>query len=194
VKFTEKIKNIFKDRAGLTIIEMVVVVLIITALVSIMTPVLTNKVTEAKYAAVKAQIAELEVAIANYRNDLGAYPPTGITPLREALSFGLVEVSDPVPLSWKGPYIEIDEEMVNKNNGAIVDIWGNDLEYINNDDYVEFVLGAIDLSGVVAKEFFNPSSYQIYSMGKNGQTYRDDKNLAGTELDTNGREEDINNW
>lgn len=194
MKLFEKTQKTLKDSAGLTILEMVVVVLIITALVSIMTPVLTNKVTEAKYAAVKAQIAELEVAIANYRNDLGDYPPTGIDLLREALSFGLVEAPNPVPLSWKGPYIEMDEEMVNKNNGAIIDIWGNDLAYIHNDDYAVSVLGAIDVSGIVAKDFFNPSSYQLYSKGKNGQTFDDTGNLAGTEVDSDGQEEDINNW
>jgi type II secretory pathway pseudopilin PulG len=91
----------------------------------------------------------------------------------------------PASPRWFGPYMDID---VNKlgaitNTGAIValsggtplprvnmlDPWGNPYYFVRNEDYTR--LGATEQSGLPFVEpFYNPSTVQIFSLGKNGRT------------------------
>ena len=64
--------------AGFTLVELTVVLLIIGVLASILIPVVTNRITDAKYTQALADIAKMETALAAYELDLQDFPPSGI--------------------------------------------------------------------------------------------------------------------
>ena len=119
--------------SGLTMVELLVVVLVIGILSLIAVTVYTGQVERAKIAACKEMISELELAINRYEIDTGLYPLSGsgvllapdpipTTPdsnVREARGSGYMLVSlfhsmngsitTPLSNRWLGPYIEMDD-------------------------------------------------------------------------------------
>jgi general secretion pathway protein G len=88
-------------RAGVTLIEMLVVVTIIGLFAAIVAPRLFQHGAEARVVAAKQQIASYQLALGQYKLDTGTYPQTeqGLNALRQQPA-GLEQ--------WHGPYLEKD--------------------------------------------------------------------------------------
>jgi general secretion pathway protein G len=63
-------------RRGFTLIELLVVIAIITILASVVTVSIVRKPAEARVAAAKLQIREIQTALQVYRTEQGRYPTT----------------------------------------------------------------------------------------------------------------------
>ncbi|MBN1868195.1 prepilin-type N-terminal cleavage/methylation domain-containing protein [Candidatus Sumerlaeota bacterium] len=123
---------------GVTLLELIVVVLIISILSSIAVSVYTGYVRRAQIATARATIHELELAAARYQIDTGEFPlsssgtllapnaPNGSTSAfggTNGCGYLMVcllhsdsgDAFNPLSLRWQGPYLEVDE----KNLGAI---------------------------------------------------------------------------
>ncbi len=87
--------------SGFTLLEVMVVVLVIGLLAGLVAPQIFGRVSEAKITTAGAQIDLLSVALDSYRLDNGFYPTTeqGLEALR------VRPTRDPVPSSWRGPYL-----------------------------------------------------------------------------------------
>ncbi len=97
-----------------TLMEMVVVIVIITLLASIATPIYYNYVKKANISTAKAQIKVLEQAIFDFRLDIGKLPDDS-----DGLQSLITNVNDNE--KWKGPYL--------RGNKVPKDPWGNDYVY-----------------------------------------------------------------
>ena len=107
-----------KKQRGVTLIELMVVVLIIGILAVAVVPQLMGRADDAKIAAAKSDIATLMQQLKIYRLDNNMYPATdqGLQALREK------PTSNPVPANWKqGGYID---RLPN-------DPWGHPYQYLN---------------------------------------------------------------
>lgn len=98
IKIMTRKKN---SRAGVTLIEMLVVVTIIALFAAIVGPKLLQRGDQARVVAAKQQISNLKLALGQYKLDTGMFPTTeqGIAALRIAPN-GMTQ--------WHGPYLEID--------------------------------------------------------------------------------------
>lgn len=87
-------------RAGFTLLEIVIVVLIVALLASLVVPNVFQHVGSARVTTARSQIELLGTALDAYRLDLGRYPTTeeGLAALWEAP----LGVS---PERWRGPYL-----------------------------------------------------------------------------------------
>lgn len=90
-----------RPRLGLTLIELVVVIVILGLLVGIVAPQVLGRVSEARGTTARTQIEMLSLALDNYRLDTGGYPLTeqGLDALRQK------PTRSPVPAVWRGPYL-----------------------------------------------------------------------------------------
>src|SRR5260370_11326851 len=90
-----------RSRAGVTLIEMLVVVVIIGLFVALVGPNLFRRADEAKVVAARATIAGLMASVSTYKLDTGNFPTTeqGLAALR-------VRPAD-AP-QWNGPYTDKD--------------------------------------------------------------------------------------
>jgi len=105
-------------QTGVTLIELMVVVLIIGILAVAVVPQLMGRADDAKVAAAKADIATLMQQLKLYRLDNSMYPATdqGLQALRQKPG------TNPIPPNWKqGGYID---RLPN-------DPWGRPYQYLN---------------------------------------------------------------
>lgn len=106
-------RNRKRSRAGVTLIEMLVVVTIIGLFVALVGPSLFRKADDARITATKSQVANFMTALGAYKLDTGNFPTTeqGLQALR-------VKPAD--VLQWNGPYMpqEIPKDQ-----------WGHDFIY-----------------------------------------------------------------
>ncbi|MBI4520798.1 MAG: type II secretion system major pseudopilin GspG [Gemmatimonadetes bacterium] len=88
-------------RAGLTLLELVVVITVLGLLAGLVGIQIFGRVSEAKTTTARTQIELLSTALDSYRLDNGVYPTTeqGLAALREKPARG------PVPPNWRGPYL-----------------------------------------------------------------------------------------
>jgi len=90
-----------RDRAGFTLVELLLVLAILATLAAIVIPKFAGRTEQAKLTAAKAQIANLGTALDSYEVDTGAYP-SGNDGLRALLERpGNVD-------GWRGPYMKQD--------------------------------------------------------------------------------------
>ena len=89
-------------RAGFTLIEMLVVIIVIGLLAGLVGPRILGRVSEARTATAHTQIELFGLALDNYRLDNGGYPTTeqGLAALQEK------PARDSVALNWRGPYLK----------------------------------------------------------------------------------------
>ena len=64
-----------RPRAGFTLVELMVVIGIIAILAALITPAVIGARTSARNAAIKAEIDMLHMAMMNYKNEYGSFPP-----------------------------------------------------------------------------------------------------------------------
>lgn len=129
---------------GVTILELLVVLVIISILSTIAVGVYSNQIVRAKYAKARAEIRVLETAIAQYEVDTGDLPPSGsgsqlapadINPgvpfagsgyltlaLRSSLNG---QPSDPISARWQGPYVDWDYNRLGNAAGEPITGAGN---------------------------------------------------------------------
>jgi general secretion pathway protein G len=113
----EKFLGAVTDRRGFTLIEILLVVVIISALAAMVIPRLTGRSEQAKESIARADVqANIATALKLYELDNGKYPTTeqGIKALVEKSGI------DPVPTSWNGPYVE---------RKSLLDPWGREYVY-----------------------------------------------------------------
>ncbi len=105
-----------RQEDGFTLVEILLVVVIISALAAMVVPRLTGRSEQAKIAAARADIdAHLATALKLYELDNGNFP-TSSQGLDALLS---QPTTSPVPQNWNGPYIE----------RRPVDPWGREYQY-----------------------------------------------------------------
>jgi general secretion pathway protein G len=87
-----------RSQAGVTLIEMLVVVTIIALFAALVAPRILGRADQARVTAAKVQISNFQGALAQYKLDTGVFPTTeqGLKALREKPAG--VE-------SWRGPYL-----------------------------------------------------------------------------------------
>lgn len=88
-------------RPGLTLIEIMVVVIVLGLLAGLVAPQILGRVSEARSETARTQLELIRVALDSYYLDNGRYPTTaqGLEALRTE------PTSDPRPRSWRGPYL-----------------------------------------------------------------------------------------
>lgn len=100
-------------RRAFTLIELLLVLVILAVLAAVVVPKFTNRSEQARQAAAKTDVANMETALDAFEIDNGRYPTSdeGLAALLE----------QPSNLSnWKGPYVR---------RGMPVDPWGNGYQY-----------------------------------------------------------------
>jgi len=87
-----------REPRGFTLVEIMVVVAIIGALMSVALPRLTGRTEEARLQAARLQVENLSMAIDAFSFDCGRFPSAheGLNALRES----------PGEQGWKGPYLK----------------------------------------------------------------------------------------
>ena len=102
--FSNRLKwsRVPSNRRGLTLIELIVVLIVIGLLAGLVAPQILGRVSDARITTAKTQIEHLGVALENYRLDNGVYPSTrqGLDALRTKPA-GAPEVRN-----WRGPYLK----------------------------------------------------------------------------------------
>ncbi len=81
-------------RAGFTLIEIMVVIIIISILATMVLPRLGGKTEQARVARARADIAAIEVALDLYELDIGKYPED------------LEKLTGDTTEGWNGPYLK----------------------------------------------------------------------------------------
>jgi len=106
-------RNRRRSQAGVTLIEMLVVVTIIGLFIALVGPKLWSHVDEAKITAARTQIDNFQAALGAYKLDTGTFPTTeqGLIALR---------VKPAAAPQWNGPYLPKDVPK---------DPWGMDYIY-----------------------------------------------------------------
>lgn len=120
------------DRAGMTLIEIIVVVVVLGILAAVVGTQVFGRVGESRTQAARTQIEQFGIQLDLYRLDNGRYPSTeqGLAALRQR------PTSPPEPRAWKGPYAKKD---------IPPDPWGNPYQYTfpgKHGDYDLVSLGA----------------------------------------------------
>lgn len=100
-------------RAGFTLLELLVVLVVLGLLVSIVGPKYLNQLGKSEAKAASAQIASLAKALDIYRLDVGRYPSSEVGLLALYTNPG----NEP---KWKGPYLQ---------KAAPLDPWGRPYVY-----------------------------------------------------------------
>jgi general secretion pathway protein G len=124
-------------RRGFTLIELLVVIIVLGLLATLVGPRILGRITEAKSATARTQLSLLETALDSYKLDVGSYPTSeqGLDALEKA------PTREPVPISWRGPYLRRD--LPN-------DPWGRPYIYKSPGEH-------------------NPTSFDLSTLGRDGQ-------------------------
>lgn len=134
----------FKKKAGFTLIELMLVMIIIGVLAALVVPRFVGRAEQSRNVAAKADIeSNLGVALDLFETDNGFYPTTeqGLSALISS------PTSLPVPPNWRGSYL--------KKKAVPTDPWGH--------PYVYVCPGA-----------HNSDGYDLSSYGRNGVEGNDD--------------------
>jgi general secretion pathway protein G len=118
---------------GFTLLELLVVMVIIGMLAAFVAPRYFAQVGKSQLKSAKAQITALELALDQFRLDLGRYPTTeeGLAALDTA------PASEP---NWDGPYLK---------KAVPMDPWGRPFVYVQPGTHAEFDLASLGKDGRV---------------------------------------------
>ncbi|TCK05320.1 type II secretion system major pseudopilin GspG [Phorcysia thermohydrogeniphila] len=107
-----------KLRAGFTLIELMIVIVILGLLAALVAPKFLKSGEEAKVTTTQVQMKNVEQALKLYKLHNSVYPTTeqGLKALVEKPE------TEPVPKNWKGPYMDEVPK----------DAWGNEFIYISD--------------------------------------------------------------
>jgi general secretion pathway protein G len=133
-------KQLLRNNAGFTLIELMVVIIILGLLAAIVMPRVVGETDRARYEQAKVQMRILEDALKRYKLDSGVYPSTeqGLESLVRKPSTGII------PRNWpEGGYLDKTE--------IPIDPWGNPYIYVSpglhSPDYDVKSFGADGLEG-----------------------------------------------
>src|SRR5688572_21462293 len=101
-----------RRRAGFSLIELLLVLVILAVLAAVVVPKFTNRTEQARITAAKTDISMLDTALDAYEIDNGRFP-SGDEGLGALVTAGSAK-------NWKGPYIK---------KGVPTDPWGNPYVY-----------------------------------------------------------------
>ncbi|MCS6772408.1 MAG: type II secretion system major pseudopilin GspG [Kiritimatiellae bacterium] len=120
------------SRAGFTLIEVLLVVVIIGILVGVAVPRLGGRVRQSQISAARAGIENISTALRLYELDMGTFP--------NSLQ-ALIQNPGGAGGQWRGPYLE---------KGMPKDPWGNDYVYVypGNNNPGSFDLKSLGPDGV----------------------------------------------
>lgn len=128
-----------RHQDGLTLIEIMMVVVIIGILVAVIVPNVIGVDDDARMIAQKAEIRSIGMQLDRYRLNNGAYPST-----EQGLEALVSEPSGfPEPRNWSGPYLRRFPE----------DQWGNEYVYVG--DGAGFTLKSLGADGAEGGEGAN---------------------------------------
>jgi general secretion pathway protein G len=120
-------------RGGFSLIELLLVLVILAILAAVVVPKFTGRSEDARIAAAKTDVSQMETAIDMFEQDAGRFPSTseGLTVLTRQQGLG----SD--VKAWKGPYLKRE---------VPTDPWGNPYVYrqpgnVNTTGYDLFSMG-----------------------------------------------------
>ncbi len=121
-----------RTRAGFTLIEVLVVLVILGLLAGLVGPRLFGKVDASKVRTAETQVRMLKTALQTFHLDAGRYPSTA-----EGLAVLRARPTDGELAGWAGPYL--DDELP-------LDPWGNPFQYRDEaaatQDFTLYSLGA----------------------------------------------------
>lgn len=118
-------KRVLLSRAGFTLIELMVVMIILGLLAALVVPKMFGKLEKARTNAAFAQIELFGTALDSYRLDVGRYPTTS-----EGLESLIKQGSDAD--DWSGPYL--------RKNEIPLDSWGNPYMYESPGEHGDYDL------------------------------------------------------
>jgi prepilin-type N-terminal cleavage/methylation domain-containing protein len=221
---------------GFTLVELLIVISIMAILAGILIPSITVVRQQAKIAGAQSLIKRLEAAIVSFESDHGYYPPDAVetgtalydpvqpdlsslatTPITadqvppQALYYyvtnGFVGENAPYTTIARGAEAYFFDEVFTQRLPAIVDPWGRPFLYNRKP---RGTTGNFKTdSGVKIKPRHNPDSFDLFSVGPDGQTGANDlpKNPFETQVtlrtyclraldnDNDGNaDDDICNW
>lgn len=133
--------ELFNDKRGFTLIEIMVVIVILALLAALVGPKLIGRTDDAKIGTTKTQIKQLETALKLYKLDNGAYPSTdqGLNALVTKPTVGII------PKNYKeGGYLE--SKQVPKDG------WGNDYIHVSPGEHGDYDLCSYGADGVKGGE------------------------------------------
>lgn len=133
--------NKLNNRAGFTLIEIMVVIVILAMLAALVGPKLMGRTDDAKIQTTRTQISNMETALKLYKLDNGTYPSTeqGLNALVLKPTVGVI------PKSYKdGGYLE--KKQVPKDG------WGNDYLYISPGEHGDYDLYSYGSDGAKGGE------------------------------------------
>ena len=134
----------FSKKAGFTLIELMLVIVIIGTLAALAVPQLAGRAEQSRIVAARADIeSNLSVALDLFETDNGFYPTTeqGLSALISS------PTSPPAPPNWRGPYL--------KKKAIPTDPWGSFYNY-------------------ACPGTHNSESYDLSSYGRDGVEGNDD--------------------
>jgi len=129
--------NIRDKEAGITLFELLVVLVILALLATIVAPRVIGYLGRSKADVAQAQMSSIATALELYYLDMGAYPSDddGLIVLVEAPADDT---------SWQGPYFG--------NESGLVDPWGANYGYVLDESGSRFTLTSLGRDGEVDGE------------------------------------------
>lgn len=114
-------------QAGMSFLEIMIVVIIMAGIAAIVGPRLFGKLDDAKIDQAKIQMQSLSSALDLYHLDNHVFPSSeqGLSSLMSKPEVGNI------PVRWKGPYL--------KGNKVPMDPWGNDYHYESDGQTFEII-------------------------------------------------------
>jgi len=150
-----------RPRGGFTLLEMLIVIAIIAVLAGITIPAVSAVRRRSQVNETKARMSRIGLALENYSNDFGDFPPSSLAELGvrgNGVNDGVEAMLRCLTTeAMNGPYLELkDEELVNTDADQLPagrnptrsiytaphlhevgDSWGNPIVYLHNKDYDE---------------------------------------------------------
>ena len=137
--------NRSRSALAFTLVELLVVIAILGILMSLVTGGAIMARRKGAITAAKVKVAQMEIPITTYKNDMGDYPKSGNANLVSALQ------DDPKDPHWDGPYVEFKQDEL--KDGELIDPWGHPFVYVS-------------INGGSPEH--RARSYDFYSFGPNG--------------------------